>query len=127
MHYGTFGGPFSQFYGTFGGPLAKWAKKCTFPQSACTMVHLVAHCQSCGKNCAFPQSVCTTVHSVAHWQSSAKHCTFPHLACTFCGGDTDSTRVLAYRLAVKRQRHSVTLCNIFQLHTESLSNRFLRE
>ena len=40
----------------------------------------------------------------------------------FCGGDTDSTRVLAYRLAVERQRHSVTLCNIFQLHTESLSN-----
>ena len=50
--------------------MAKWAKNCSFPQSACTMVHLVAHWQSGAKNFTFPQSVCTMVHLVAHWQSA---------------------------------------------------------
>ena len=54
LYYGTIGGPFSQYYGTFGGPLAKWDKNSTFPQSACTMVHCVAHWQSGPKIALFP-------------------------------------------------------------------------
>ena len=49
------------------------AKNCTIPQSACTMVHLVAQCQSGAKNYNFPHSASNMVHLVAHSASSMVH------------------------------------------------------